>query len=207
MLTVYNHPHSQHSRRVLALLEIAGVEYATEFVDLAKGEHMSPTFLAVNPNHQVPALIDDGLTLSESHAILRYLCNRFDLTDWYPDEISTRALVDQWLDWSQCRMSPAVVNIVLNKVFLGDEGDKDAIVAGQADMVELGAILARHLAEHHWIAGDSPTIADLAIASNVSQLDLADAIPDRDPIREWYARVCEIEGFRNTLPPPMEAAA
>jgi glutathione S-transferase len=207
MLTAYIHPYSQHSRRVLALLEIAGADYKTEVVALDEGEHMSPAFLAVNPNHQVPALIDNGLTLSESNAILRYLCGKFELTDWYPPELGKRAIVDQWLDWNQCRLSRPVIDIVLNKVFLGDEGDRDAIVRGEADLVELGALLAKHLSVNTWLAGDGPTIADLSVASNITQLGLADAIPDRPPIHDWYARVCEIEGFRNTLPPPMDAAA
>jgi glutathione S-transferase len=66
---------------VLALLEIARAEYRTETVDLMAGEHRSPAFLAINPNHQVPVLVDDGLVLVESNAILRYLCNRFSLSD------------------------------------------------------------------------------------------------------------------------------
>lgn len=207
MLTVYIHPFSQHSRRVLALLEIANADYKTELVALDEGEHMSPTFLAINPNHQVPALIDDGLTLTESNAMLRYLCDKFGLAGWYPTDPEKRAVVDQWLDWNQCRLSKPVVNVVLNKVFLGDEGDKDAIVRGEADLVELGALLAKHLSGNTWLAGDGPTIADLSVASNITQLGMASAIPDRQPIHDWYARVCEIEGFRNTLPPPMDAAA
>ena len=207
MLTVYIHPFSQHSRRVLALLEIANAEYKSEIVALDEGEHMSPTFLAVNPNHEVPALIDDGLTLTESNAILRYLCGKFGLDDWYPTELKARAVVDQWLDWNQCRLAKPVVNVVLNKVFLGEEGDKDEILRGEADLVELGALLGRHLSDNEWVAGDSPSIADLSIATNITQLGLANAVPDRQSIRDWYARVCEIEGFRNTLPPPLDAAA
>lgn len=207
MLIVYRHPYSQHSRRVLALLEIAGAEYRAETIALDEGEHLSSEFLAINPNHQVPALFDDGFMLTESNAIMRYLCGKLALTDWYPDDLETRALVDQWLDWNQSRLSPAVIGIVLNKVFLGEAGDAEAIARGEASLEELGPILARRLAEGDWLVGGSPTIADLSVASNISQLELAGAVPDEKALHDWYARVCEIAGFRKTLPPPLDAAA
>jgi glutathione S-transferase len=207
MLTVYHNPYSQHCRRVLVLLEIAKADYRTETVDLAGGEHRSAGFLAINPNHQVPVLIDGELTLTESNAILRYLCNRFSLSDWYPADIENRARVDSWLDWNQCRLSPAVVDVVLNKVFLGDSGNAEAIARGEADLVELGAILAARLSDSDFLAGSAPTIADLSVASNITQLGLADAAPKHDVTRDWYARVCDIEEFRKTLPPSQSAAA
>ena len=207
MLTVYMHPYSQHARRVLALLEIANAEYKGEIVALDNGAHMEPEFIAINPNHQVPVLIDGDLSLSESNAILRYLCRKFSLSEWYPADLRERALVDQWLDWNQCRLSSSVVDIVLNKVFLGDDGDAAAITRGEANMVEPGSILAKRLAGSAFLAGQSPTIADLSVASNITQLGFANAAPDYPAIAEWYARICEIEGFRKTLPPPLEAAA
>ena len=207
MLTVHMNPYSQHSRRVLALLEIANADYHPEIVGLDSGAHMEPDFLSLNPNHQVPVLIDGDLTLCESNAILRYLCGKFSLSDWYPEDLGQRALVDQWLDWNQCRLSPSVVDIVLNRIFLGDDGDPAAITRGEANMVDLGSILAKRLAESLFLAGSSPTIADLSVASNITQLGFANAVPDYPSIVGWYARICEIEGFRKTLPPPLEAAA
>ena len=207
MLTIYQHPYSQHSRRVLALLEIAGADYQAEVVALDEGEHMSPAFLEINPDHQVPVLVDDGFVLTQSNAILRYLCGRFSLSDWYPEEIEQRALVDEWLDWNQCRLSPSVIDVVLNKVFLGEAGNADAIARGEQSLVELGGILAARLADSPCLAGNAPTIADLSVASNITQLGLAGAVPDHGAIGDWYARVCMIDGFRKTLPPPLHAAA
>jgi glutathione S-transferase len=168
---------------------------------------MSPDFLAKNPNHQVPVLVDGDLTLSQSNAILRNLPGKFSLSDWYPEDLAQRAQVDSWLDWNQCRLSPAVIDIVLNKVFLGEEGDADAIARGEANLVELGEILAEGLSDSRFLAGDMPTIADLSVASNITQLSLADAIPDHEAIRDWCGRMCDIEGFGKTLPPPPGGAA
>ena len=131
MYLLYGFPFSQHSRRVVSLLEEAGLEYEFKNVDMTNAEHMSPAYLEVNPNHQVPTLISKTIKIHESNAILRYLCNKHGLDAWYPLDADQRGVVDQWLDWIQCRLSPAVVGIVLNKVFMGDEADQDAIKQGQ----------------------------------------------------------------------------
>ena len=146
--------------------------------------------------------IDGTVKIFESNAILRYLCAKHGLTDWYPDDLPTRATVDQWLDWNQCRLAPLVVDIVLNKVFMGDAGDKAAIMRGEKKMTELATILDAGLEGRDFLAGTQPTIADLSVGSNIFQLGFADAVPKEQNIKNWYQRVCGIEGFRKSLPQP-----
>jgi glutathione S-transferase len=200
MYTLYHFPYSQHARRVVSLLEAAALPYTLHHVNMAQGGHMSPAYLAVNPNHQIPTLVDRDLRLHESNAILRYLCNKHGLTDWYPSELRRRALTDQWLDWNQCRLSPAVIDIVRNKVFLKDKGDKEAIARGEIRLRELGPILEQGLRTADFLTGAAPTIADLSVASNLFQLGLADAIPRGERIAAWYGRINQLEAFRKSLP-------
>ena len=200
MYTLYGFPFSQHSRRVVSLLEEAGLEYEFKIVDMMEGEHMTPSYLAINPNHQVPTLIADDLKLHESNAILRYLCNKHNLHTWYPQELDQRANVDQWLDWIQCRMSPAVVGIVLNKMFMGDDGDVEAIKRGQETMMELSPILESALTDSQYVAGRKPTIADLALVSNIFHLGLADEMPTGENSRRWYESMLKMDGVRKSLP-------
>ena len=117
MYVLYHFPYSQHARRVVSLLEAASLPYELRHVDMGKGEHLSAAYLAINPNHQVPTLVDGDLMLHESNAILRYLCHKHGLSDWYPADPKHRARVEQWLDWNQSRLSPAVIDIVRNKLF------------------------------------------------------------------------------------------
>jgi glutathione S-transferase len=200
MYTLYSYPVSQHSRRVVALLEAAGLDYENKHVAMDKGDFMKPEYLTINPNHQLPTLLDGDIKIHESNAILRYLCLKHDLKDWYPDDLAPRAAVEQWLDWGQCRLGPAVVDIVLNTVFMGEHGDKAAIKRGHNTMTELSPILAAGLEGRNFLAGDQATIADLAIASNITHLGWADATPTEANIVNWLTRVCAIEGFRKTLP-------
>jgi len=205
MITIHHFPFSQHSRRVISLLEENGIEYNARFVDLMKGEHFSPQYLAINPNHQVPSLVDnkgqeDELTIHESNAIMRYICEKYELHSWYPKNIVARAQVEQWLDWVQCQMSPAVVNIVYNTLFAGEDADQKAIENGIATMADLAEILEHCLATNEYLNGDTPTIADLALASNIFHLGLAKQVPQGLNIQAWYGKISQLEGFKKSLP-------
>lgn len=200
MYTLYGSPFSQHSRRVVSLLEAAGLDYQFKLVDLLNGEHMSVDFLRLNPNHQVPTLVTPSLTLHESNAIMRYLCNKHHLDTWYSPEADRRAKVDQWLDWIQCRMSPAVVDIVLNQVFLGDKGDQEAIQRGKKSLLELTQILEDTLSKAPYIAGQEASIADLALASNIFQLGFANEIPTGTSLQQWYKGMLKLAFVQASLP-------
>ena len=201
MYVLYHFPFSQHARRVVALMEAAGLRYELRHVALDKGEHLSPAFLEINPNHQVPSLIDGTAKIHESNAILRYLCVKHRLHDWYPDDLPARAAVEQWLDWCQCRFGPAVTDVVLNTVFMGKDGDAAAIARGHDRLAEAGPILEAGLDFRDYVAGGShPTIADLALAANMSHLELAGAVPDLPNIRAWLARMYALPAFAATLP-------
>lgn len=195
-------PLSQHSRRVVSLLEEEGIPYTKRPIAVETGEHMSPAYIAVNPNHQVPALKVDGVTLLESNAILRFLCDKHGLDAWYPKDPLARATVDQWLDWNQCRLGPSVVQLVMNKVFLGDKGDPKAVEQATERLAEIFGVLEAHLNGRNFVASDRPTIADLSIASNVFQLGFADAVPKTPNVGAWFGRVSEHRGFRTSLPAP-----
>ena len=200
-MILYSFPISQHSRRVVSLLEQAGIEYEVRVVDLAKGEHMSPAYLSVNPNHQVPTLVDGDIVIHESNAILRYLCLKFGLEDWYPGDLILRAGVEQWLDWTQCQQSPAVVGIVFNRVFMGEAGDQTAIAKGLEQMKSLNRILEEALEGKQYLVGSKPTIADLALASNIFHLGFANELPVSPNIQSWYDRISQLHGFQKSLPP------
>jgi glutathione S-transferase len=201
MYRLYHHPLSQHARRVMALLEEARLPYTLEHVALEEKQHLSARFLRINPNHQVPVLIDGDLVLTESNAILRYLCRKHGLWELYPRELAARARVDQWLDWNQSRLGRNVVDIVFNKVFLAPNGDAAAIARGRHAVADAMPVLAAALWETPFVAGQTLTIADLSIDSNLTQLGLAGAAPEAAPIRAWRQRMSALYGVRRSREP------
>ncbi len=200
MYQLYSFPFSQHSRRVISLLEQTGIGYENHLVDMMKGEHLSDHYLAINPNHQVPTLIDGQTKIHESNAILRYLCIKHELSDWYPRSGDGLARVEQWLDWTQCQLSPLVAAIVLNRVFLGNEGDRRAADEAVEKIQTRFEVMENSLGDRPFLAGDKPTIADLSLASNMFQLSLANASPETPNILRWYQGVSALPGFQASLP-------
>jgi glutathione S-transferase len=200
MYVLYHSAFSQHARRVVSLLIEAKLDFELRDVAMGAGAHRSPEYLLINPNHQVPTLIDGDIKIHESNAILRYLCTKHGLTAWYPTELRERAAVEQWLDWNQCRLSPAVVDIVLNAVFLGAAGDRAAIERGTIRLQELEPIIEAALTVQPYLAGRRPTIADLSLASSVFQLTLANVSLNGAKTRDWFERIQRIDGFRRSLP-------
>jgi glutathione S-transferase len=199
MYTLFQFPMSPASRRVVALLAHCDLPFERRDVDMMAGQHMSPEYLAVNPNHQVPTLLDGELKLHESNAILRFLCNRHSLESWYPTDSRVRARVDQWLDWTQCRFVPTMRDIVLNEVFLGEKGDKAAALRGREHLKELLQILENALGSG-FLAAETPTIADLSLGSCVYQLTFAGIQPEAVKTKQWFERVNKLKGFQASLP-------
>jgi glutathione S-transferase len=198
MYLLYHFPLSPSARRVVALLEEAALPYELRHVALDQGEHLSPEYLAVNPNHQVPTLVDGDLVIHESNAILRYLCHKHRLEAWYPADPAARARTEQWLDWSQCRLFPAMADIVVNKLFLGPKGDPAAIARGEARVAELAPILEAALADRPFLVGATPTIADLSVDSCITQLGMAGSAPSLPRIEAWSARLGAIPGVQRS---------
>lgn len=200
MYTLYLHPYSQHSRRVVSLLKIAGLPYREVPVDLAAGEHLSPGYLEINPNHQVPTLVDGDIVIHESNAILRYLAARHGLIEWYPEDPAIRARIEQWLDWNQCRLGRFVVDFIYNSTFAGEDADLEAIRRGRDGLADILPILEAALGRSDYLAGASPTIADLSVASSIFHLGFADAMPTTPNSVGWFDRISAIKGFQDSLP-------
>ena len=72
-MKLYHHPLSPNVRRVRLTAAVLGLELEEQVVDFAKGEHKTPSFLAINPNGALPALVDGDFVLTESRAIMQYL--------------------------------------------------------------------------------------------------------------------------------------
>lgn len=197
MYILHQNPFSFYSRRVIALLEEEGIAYEARLINLMAGEHKSEAFIRLNPNGQVPVLEEGDFVLAESNAILRYLCDREGLEGWYPAEAQARALVNQWLDWNQCRLSPATRDIVFNSVFAREIGDAGAIARGRELLATLAPILEEALQQRPYVAGERVTIADLAVFSSLSQLDLAQSRPTSPAIARWYETMGGVKGVQN----------
>jgi glutathione S-transferase len=97
-LKLYFHPVSTVSRPVLLFAADEGIALEMQLIDLFKGEHKQPAYLAINPSGQVPTLDDGDFRLTESSAILKYLADQKG-SRAYPSDLKQRARINELMDW------------------------------------------------------------------------------------------------------------
>lgn len=200
-LIVHGVLFSQHTRRVVALLEQTGLNYELRAVDLDQGAHLQEPFARLNPNRQVPVLEHGELVLWESHAILRYLCRQFELKDWYPAAPAAQARVDQWLDFSHCRLLQPVTTVALDSLFPEQFGNPAAAAAAQVEIQRHFQVMLSGLQQGAWFGGAQPCLADLSLGSQLDQLVLAGLLPELPAaVGGWYRALGELPGVRAAQP-------
>ncbi len=106
MLKVLGRLTSINVRKVVWAADEIGLAYEREDWGLPIRDPNVPEFLALNPNGQVPVVIDDGFVLWESNAVMRYLAER-EGHDILPHDVKERALVDQWMSWQSTELNPS----------------------------------------------------------------------------------------------------
>ncbi len=167
-MKVYADPITVNCRKVIAGLDFIGAPYELVHVDYFKGEQKSPAYLAINPNASIPALVDGELVLWESNAILQYAADKTGNDRAYPKDLATRADINRWLLWEAANWFPACYVFLIEncvKPLLGGAPDAQVLAAQAAQFHKLAGILDARLAGRRWLTGDSPTIADIAVAA------------------------------------------
>jgi glutathione S-transferase len=134
-------------------------------VNLAVGEHKSPSFLAnEQPFGQIPVLHDGDFRLYESRAIARYLASKHKSEKLYPSDLKKRALVEQWLSVNQSNSGPindVVAEYFFKPFFTGQNGDASKADALKEKLNKFFDILETHLTSNKYFAGDEFTLADI----------------------------------------------
>ena len=97
-MKLHMHPVSMTSRPVRLYIAEKKIPCEEQLVDLMVGEHLKEPYSGINPNKLVPVLEDDGLRLTESSAILKYLAEKID-SPAYPKDLRRRAKVNEMMDW------------------------------------------------------------------------------------------------------------
>lgn len=129
-------------------------------VDILKRESRTPQFLKLNGAGQVPLVeFDDGRTLAQSNAIIRYLARASDLI---PADAFAAAKMDEWLFWEQYSHEPYIAGCRFQMVYLGQPAsdlDPDKIKRGYAAL----ARMEHELAATRFLVGDRLSLADVAL--------------------------------------------
>ena len=194
-MKLYYHPVSTVSRPVVLFAADSGIALDYQVVDLMTGEHMGPSYAAINPSKQVPALEDGDFRMTESSAILKYLADKID-SPAYPKDLRKRAKINEMMDWLNTGFyRDFAYGLVYPQVFphhrrRSDEAHAGAIEWGKNKASNWLKILDEQLIgpSKSYLCGDEITIADYFAAGMVSLTELihSDLAPYPNLAR-WYA--------------------
>ncbi len=155
--------------KVPMTLEELGLDYELRVLDLDAGEQHDPAFLAINPNGRIPALLDDGVAVFESGAILLHLAEREQRL--LPTAPRERAAALSWLFLQVAGLGPA----------FGQAGwfarqsrpQPLALERFRSEARRLASVVESRLEQSPWLAGDDYSIADIAHFGWLRALDYA----------------------------------
>lgn len=156
---------TSNGMRARIALEECGLPYTLKFVDLAKGEHRTPQFLAMNPNGQIPVILDsDGpggkpVTLSQSTAILLYCAEKSG--KFLPRDPAARPAVLQALMSASTDVTP--VFGALTGVSGAKPPHEPSVQMFKDRLRNLFRVWDELLGKRKYAAGDEISVADLSL--------------------------------------------
>ena len=143
----------------------ADAEYDAWYIDIGSGDQFGSGFVAANPNSKIPALLDHAtdppVRVFESGAILLYLAEQFDA--FLPPRGSrARAEALSWLFW-QMSSAPYLGGGFGHFYVYAPDKQAYPINRYAMEVKRQLDVLDQHLAHHSFLAGDSYSIADMAV--------------------------------------------
>lgn len=197
---------SSNVMKVIWLLEELQLPYERTDVGGPFGNTDTAEYRAMNPTGLVPTLQEDGFTLWESNAILRYTCNAHVAdTSLWPRDAHARANVDRWMDAQQTTM-----NRPQGVVFIGlirtapDKRDQAAITEAVAEAARAWNLIGSELGRHPYICGDALTLADVVWGVHVHRwLNMEFERPEVANLRPWYDRLLARPAYRDHVARPI----
>ena len=159
-MKIYGDTNSGNCLKVKWVCDPSRCPISGSTIDTLKRETRTPQFLKLNGAGQVPTVeFDDGRTLAQSNAIIRYLARGSDLI---PADAFAAAKMDEWLFWEQYSHEPYVAVCRFQMVYLGKPAsdlDPDKVKRGYAAL----ARMEHQLAATRFLVGDAVSLADVSL--------------------------------------------
>ncbi|MEO8484852.1 MAG: glutathione S-transferase family protein [Betaproteobacteria bacterium] len=214
MITLYYGSGSPYAWRVQLALEAKGVPYERKVLSFSAGDTRKPEFVAINPRHRVPTIVDGDFTLYESNAIVEYLDEAYAGRGLalFPGDARTRATVRRLISEADSYTTEAT-DAVADLLFGVEPEERDAakIEEARAAVKEEFAFMARYL--HGDFLVGPLSAADFALTpavafmfrcqQRVPSFDAASLLPPA--LVAWKGRIDALPYLGATLPPHWKA--
>jgi glutathione S-transferase len=191
-MKIWGDPQRGNPTRVAIFCAEKGIAIPFVPVDLIKGEHRTPAFLARNPAGLVPVLeLDDGTCISETMAICRYLESLHPEPALMGRTSLEQAVIEMWQRRVELKFGSAVVAVFRHSVpFM--QALEPVQIAAWADLnrprvIAALAMFEPQLRDHPFIAGETFSVADITAIMLFWMLRLSGiAVPEDCPsVARW----------------------
>jgi maleylacetoacetate isomerase len=208
VITLYTYWRSSAAYRVRIALGLKGLDYEPRFVHLMRdgGEQFAPEYRALNPQSRVPTLVHDGVTITQSLAIVEYLDEVRPLPPLLPPDPPGRARVRSLAQVIASDIQP-LQNTSVARYLRGSLGVTDEqMAAWLAEWIGrgLGALearLARDRETGEFCHGAAPTMADCCLVPQCYAASRFGVDPKQYPTIARIEAACSaLTGFARAVP-------
>jgi glutathione S-transferase len=202
-MKLYSNPLSSNGRRVRLVAHHLGLTLDEELVDLAKGAHRQPAYLALNPNGKVPTLVDGDLKLSECYAIMIYLSEKSGKLALYPTSLPERTEVNRWLFWCANEWSPNLrkrnFELLVKPMLKLGSPDATRLQEAETEFKQHARILDGQLADRSYVLGAAISLADYALAASLATSGpVALSLAEFPNVQRWLASIEQLPAWKAT---------
>jgi len=173
-LELYSYYRSSSSFRVRLALALKNIECRYRYINLRPGvdEQQAEDFTHLNPQGRVPLLVDNGLVLSQSSAIIEYLEETYPQYPLLPVDKKRRARVRQLVNIIACDIQPLNNLAVLNYLRDKQRADENGVKHWYQHWITQGFNAVESLLQDAFYTGefcceDSPGLADIYLVPQV----------------------------------------
>jgi maleylacetoacetate isomerase len=206
-MKLYTYFRSQASYRVRIALNLKGLKREDSFLHLEKGDQFAPSYKAVNPQMVVPTLVEGDTKLFQSLAIFEWLEEKYPEPPLLPRDSDARAWVRGFalinIADSHPLIVPRIRNYLTNTLGLSQPQMLAWIQHWlDAGLAAMETLLAEHKASGRFCHGDTATLADIGLVTQVfpAQTFKCDLAPYPKVMR-IYETVMAIPAFADASPP------
>lgn len=197
-MKIYETASAPNPRRVRMFLAEKGLldQVQRIEIDIAKGENLTPSFVARNPMKKVPVLeLDDGTCIAETMAICRYFEVAYpDTPKLLGDSAAEQALIEQWLRWIEFYFfMPTGMCFQHSTGYFKDRMTPYPEWGAECgkQVTQYFSFLDQHLATRPYICGEQFTAADINAFTTVAFARVVNIRiqPEQQHLQAWYDRI------------------
>lgn len=205
MPKLYHLPISFNSRRVwIALLE-KGIPFELIPMKL-NGDQLSPEFLALNPFHHIPVLVDEDFTIFESLAILDYLEAKYPSPSLIPSDPQGLGIVKMINLVTLNELLPATTPLIRHSMGFIDL-EETAKKQAEEKIATVLSFLEKYLGDRPYLVGDTLTLADIVAGTITGFLPRVGVSLDSYPqLTTWNHQLSQRDSWQQTEPQPKQIA-